>query len=192
MKILQKACFRARAWFAVRPMLRRMWWQMQGARFGAGTRVPALDINWPHQVRVGARCQLEPGTVFKFDGVWKPGPNILIGDGSFIGRNCEFNIRQRIEIGRDALIASGCKFIDHDHGFSAPEPMKTQHGAEAAIFIEQDVWLGANVLVLKGVTIGRGAIVAAGAVVTKSVGAGEIWGGVPARKIGARFVADNG
>ena len=59
-------------------------------------------------------------------------------------------------------------------------------GGEKAITLEDDVWIGAEAVILKGVTIGRGAIVAAGSVVTKSVGAYEIWGGIPAKKIGMR------
>ncbi|MGZ5020707.1 MAG: acyltransferase, partial [Chthoniobacterales bacterium] len=66
-------------------------------------------------------------------------------------------------------------------------PMSQQTGgAEADIVVESDVWLGTNVIVLKGVRIDRGAIIAAGAVVTKSIPEYEIWGGVPAQKIGER------
>ena len=91
-------------------------------------------------------------------------------------------------IGPHALIGSGCRFVDHDHGFaSRAVPMARQAtGSEAAITLEEDVWIGAEAVILKGVTIGRGAIIAAGSVVTKSVGAFEIWGGLPARKIGMR------
>ena len=64
--------------------------------------------------------------------------------------------------------------------------MNTQAGVIAPIVVERDVWLGVNVVVLKGVRVGEGAIVGAGAVVTKSVPCGEIWGGVPARRIGQR------
>lgn len=192
MKVLQKIFFRLRIWVDQRSLLRKMWWRVQGAHFGSKTRVPALTMTWPHQVAVGADCTLESDILFKFDGIWQSGPSIVIGDRTFVGRGCEFNIRQRIEIGHDALIAAGCKFIDHDHGFAMGQPMNVQEGKEAAILIGEDVWLGVNVVVLKGVIISRGAIVAAGAVVTKDVGADEIWGGVPARKIGQRFERDSG
>ncbi|CAN5556789.1 hypothetical protein BH20VER1_BH20VER1_10700 [soil metagenome] len=59
-------------------------------------------------------------------------------------------------------------------------------GGEAAITLAPDVWLGVNVVVLKGVAIGRGAVVAAGAVVTHPVPEFEIWGGVPAHCLGVR------
>ncbi len=159
---------------------------MQGAQFGANTKVPALTMSWPHQVKIGANCRLEPDTAYKFDGIWKPGPAIVIGDRAFIGRGCEFNIRQGINVGSRCLIASGCKFIDHDHDTLPGDRLHSRPGLEAAITLEEGAWLGVNVVVLKGVTIGRNAIVAAGAVVTKSIAAEEIWAGVPARKIGQR------
>lgn len=186
MKLFQRICYRLRVLLQIRPVLRRVWWQIQGAHFGNGTRVPSLHVSWPHQISVGARCTLEEDIFFKFDGFWSVGPSILIGDGVFIGRGCEFNIRQSVEIGRDSLIASGCKFIDHDHGIVLGELMNAQPGVESPIKLGEDVWLGVNVVVLKGVTIERGAIVAAGAVVTKSIAANEIWAGIPARKIGER------
>jgi len=54
------------------------------------------------------------------------------------------------------------------------------------VVIGRDVWIGCHVVVLPGVTIGDHAVVAAGAVVTKSIPSGEMWGGVPAKKIGER------
>ena len=173
----------AREHLVARP--RTLAWRAAGLRAGAGTLLPRLHVTWPHQVAFGARCVLEPGSAFKFDGIYAPGPSLRFGDGVFIGRDCEFNIRQGLVVGANGLIASGCRFVDHDHGFNdRTRPMNAQaDGAEAAIEIGDDVWIGANVVVLKGVTIGRGAIVAAGSVLTKPVGAYEIWGGVPARKL---------
>lgn len=183
----QRAAFRARLSGFGFPLLRHLKWQLLGARIGSSTGLPSdLKMNWPHQVRIGERCIVEEGTAFVFASSWQPGPSLLFGDRVFVGRNCEFNITGSIRVGDDALIASGCKFIDHDHGIAMGEPMNTQPGVTAPIVLENDVWLGVNAVVLKGVTIGTGAIVGAGAVVTKSVPPGEIWGGIPARKIGER------
>lgn len=152
---------------------------------GEGTVLPKIYVTWPHQVSFGLRCVIEPLSVFKFDGIFSPGPSIFVGDQVFIGVGCEFNIRCGISIGAKALIASGCYFVDHDHDFSQKIiPMAEQTGGiEAPISIGRDVWLGARVVVLKGVAIGEGAIVAAGSVVNKSIPAYEIWGGIPARKL---------
>ena len=179
---LRANCSRAAA------QLRTAWWRLQGMQIGAGTLLPKARVTWPHQVSLGANCTLEHDIYFKYDGIWAPGPSIVLRDRVFIGFGCEFNVRRRLDIGSECLIASGCKFIDHDHGTARREiPMREQaDGAEAEIVLEEDVWLGVNVVVLKGVRIGRGAIVAAGAVVTRDVAPYEIWGGVPARKLAER------
>ena len=187
MPLFQKILFRLRFDQPPGSIFRKLWWQMQGAAFGQGTKVPHLLITWPHQLAVGAGCKLEDDIFFKYDGYWLPGPSIVIRDRVFIGRGCEFNIRRGIEIGHDSLIASGCKFIDHDHEMTVGAgPMHSLSCPDAAIVLEEDVWLGVNVVVLKGVRIGQGAVVGAGAVVTKSIPAYEIWAGIPARKIGER------
>jgi acetyltransferase-like isoleucine patch superfamily enzyme len=158
-----------------------------GLKIGKGTYLPKnTKITWPHQVNLGNNCQLEYGIYFHYDGIYSEGPSICIGDNVFIGNNTEFNITDKIMIGEHCLIASGCKFIDHSHGFKFGQLIKTQKSSKQSITIGCDVWLGCNVVVLKGVTIGNGAVVAAGAVVTKSIPKNEIWGGVPAKKMSDR------
>lgn len=187
--ISDRTAFRLRANLArAAAQTRTTWWRMLGMQIGAGTLLPRCRVTWPHQVSLGANCSLEHDIYFKFDGIWAAGPSIVLHDGVFVGFGCEFNVRRRVEIGADCLIASGCKFIDHDHGTGRRDvPMREQAGgAEAEVVVGCDVWIGANVVVLKGVHIGRGAIVAAGAVVTKDIGEYEIWGGVPACRLGER------
>jgi len=166
--------------------LRKRYLSFLGMKIGKGTIVPKININWPHQVSIGNKCQLEQNIHFKYDGIWQKGPNIIIGNNNFIGSNVEFNIKKNIKIGDNSLIASGTKFIDHDHGISLGEIMKIQQCVEKPIIIGEDVWIGCNAVILKGVVIGDGAIVAAGAVVNKSIPPNEIWGGIPAKKIGQR------
>lgn len=155
-------------------------------QLGSGTTLSKVHVTWPHQIAIGNNCILEHDIYFKYDGVWQPGAAIQIKDQIFIGAGCEFNIQKGITIGSHSLIASGCRFIDHDHGTAAGTLMHSQQGAEKEIVIGRDVWLGCGVVVLKGVVIGDGAVVAAGAVVTKSIPPQEIWAGVPAKKIGQR------
>jgi acetyltransferase-like isoleucine patch superfamily enzyme len=187
-ELIQKALFRSRerASSLLASPIRKLWWLIQGMRVGRGTSLPRIRVTWPHQVSIGSGCVIEDDVFFKFDGIWAPGPAIIIADRCFLGRACEFNIRKQITIGRNALIGSGCKFVDHDHGMLRNSPMNVQQCANAPITLGDDVWLGANVVILKGVTIGNGSIVAAGAIVTKPIGSFEIWAGVPARKVGER------
>ena len=81
------------------------------------------------------------------------------------------------------LIASGCTFVDSDHGTDPDRPMNEQPMKGAPIVLEENVWIGAQCMVLKGVRLGKGAVIGAGSVVTKSVPAGEVWAGVPARRL---------
>lgn len=159
--------------------------RLRGMRIGAGTRMPRALIPWPHQVRLGANCTLQPDIFFNYSHFWTPGPSMIFGDRVFIGRGCEFNIREKIIVGEDCLIASGCTFVDSNHGRAASTAMNAQPLHTAPIILGRNVWLGAQCVVLKGVHIGDGAVIGAGSVVTKSVPAGETWAGVPARLVAA-------
>lgn len=185
---LQKIFFLIRIkWnYKICAFFRKYFFILQGMKIGKGTNLPTIQVTWPHQVSIGNNCKLEKNIQFKFDGIWKKGPNICIENNVFLGSNIEFNIRKSIQIKSNCLIASGVKFIDHDHGFSKQELINKQHGVELSITINEDVWIGANAIILKGVEIHKGAVIAAGAVVTKSIPAYEIWGGMPAKKISER------
>jgi acetyltransferase-like isoleucine patch superfamily enzyme len=163
---------------------RKLYLQLLGAKIGPGTRIPRCDIPWPHQIQVGAGCTLEPDIYFKFDGFWLPGPSIIIGNRVFVGRGVEFNVQGKIEIGDDSGIGSGCVLADHNHAMgSLTERMRDQAVEVDPIWIGKDVIIGVNSVILKGVKIGDGAVVAAGSVVTKAIPANEVWGGNPARKL---------
>ena len=184
--LLPRVIFKLRHRVFDRGALRTIYCRLLGMKIGRKTRMPKIFVTWPHQVSIGQNCRLEHHLYFHFDGVYQPGPSIKIGDDTFIGSDCEFNIRRSVLIGNNCLIASGCKFIDHDHNISGTGAFPQTDGLEEEIILQNHVWLGANVSVLKGVTIGEGAVVAAGAVVTKSIPANEIWAGIPAKKVGQR------
>ncbi len=107
---------------------------------------------------------------------------IVMGQGNFLNRNVKLVCLERIEIGNDCLFADAVHLYDHDHrSDDLARPIKDQGYVTAPIKIGHNVWLGARVTVLKGVTIGDGAIIAAGAVVTKDIPANAIAGGIPAK-----------
>lgn len=188
MSNIAKAIFLIRTRGNITLRFRTLWWKLMGVRIGQSTYLPPRTlINWPHQVQIGDSCILETDVQFKYSAPYRPGPSIIIGNRVFLGRGCEFNCVERIEVGEGCLIASGCKFVDSNHGTSLDTPMNMQPLTCAPVKLERDVWLGANVVVLKGVHIGEGSIIAAGAVVTRSVPSGEIWAGIPARKMGNRY-----
>jgi acetyltransferase-like isoleucine patch superfamily enzyme len=121
--------------------------------------------------------------------------NISIGHDSFIGKACHISIVKpsTLSIGNYVLISPYVKMFGGDHNFGMVGKRFItilEGGSNIPIVIEDDVMIGAEAIILKGIRIGEGAIVAAGAVVTKDIPPYTIWGGNPARKIGTRFTRD--
>ena len=110
---------------------------------------------------------------------------LRLGNRSSIGDYS--HLQGDISIGDDVMMAPRCALIADNHQFSdTARPMNTQGTDKDKIVIGNDVWLGYGVTVLPGVTIGDGAICAAGAVVTKDVAPYSIVGGNPAKFIKMR------
>ena len=117
------------------------------------------------------------------------GSGILrFGKNSFCGSYCVFGVNESVIIGKNVQIADAVSIRDTDHGFSdLTKSIAEQEILTSPIHIDDDVWVGHGVVILRGVNIGKGAIVAAGAVVTRDVPAFSIVAGVPARVIGSRI-----
>lgn len=113
--------------------------------------------------------------------------DLVAGPYSFINRGCQ--ISGRLKLGKYAMLGPEVVVTDGDHLFDKPgTPVIFSGRPESRLtVIEDDAWVGHGAKLIGGVTIGRGAIVAAGAVVTKDVPPYAIVGGVPARPIGERF-----
>lgn len=95
-----------------------------------------------------------------------------------------------LTIGNDVRIGHRVSIITSDHQYSDPSRPIVEQGLSAApVVIEDDVWIGCNATILKGVRIGRGSVIAAGAVVNQDVAQNTVVGGVPARVISTRGVA---
>lgn len=107
---------------------------------------------------------------------------IEIGSGTTIGRHCILDGRAPLRIGRNVNIGGRTQFFTGTHDVDS-----ANFDAEfLPITVEDQVWIALSAIVLGGVTIGRGAVVAAGAVVTRDLEPMGIYAGVPARKIGER------
>jgi len=114
---------------------------------------------------------------------------IKIGTNVSLGSRCHIwagPSQGRIIIGDDCLFGPEVMVTAANYRFDDGSPVTKQKMDEGDVVLGKDVWLGARVIVLPGVTIGDGAIVGAGAVVTKSVPAGAIVVGQPARVVGKR------
>jgi acetyltransferase-like isoleucine patch superfamily enzyme len=112
------------------------------------------------------------------------GGNVKLGERFFMNRNSVIVSSCSITIGNDVLIANGVSIYDHDHTTIDPNITYGKQGyVEAPVVIGDNVWVGCHSVILKGVTIGKGSVIAAGSVVTKSIPEREIWGGIPAKFI---------
>jgi acetyltransferase-like isoleucine patch superfamily enzyme len=131
-------------------------------------------------VKIGKGSALHMGTTF-----YNPG-NITIGNDSIIGEKATLDGRDTLTIGNHVDIASEVMIYNAEHDISDPHFKARQ----APVMIEDYVFIGPRAIILPGVTIGKGAVVAAGAVVTKDVPPGMIVGGIPAKEIGERSLKD--
>lgn len=111
---------------------------------------------------------------------------INIGERTTVGYHTFVFASTSIDIGQDCLIAPFVYIVDSNHKIDKKEFINRQPNEVAPIHIGNDVWLGGNVIILKGVTIGDGAVIAANSVVNNDIQSYEIWGGSPAKKIGER------
>ncbi len=110
---------------------------------------------------------------------------IVIGQDSIIGERVVLDGRAPLSIGNHVDIATGAMIFNSEHDIHTAD----FHAIEAATTIEDYVFIGPNAIILPGVTLGKGAVIAAGAVVTKNVAPLSIVGGVPAKEIGQRPAA---
>ena len=124
--------------------------------------------------------------------------NLSVGDGTSIPKGSTFYCtRAELRIGKKVIFGLKPTIITGDHRIDVigkhiidvtdDEKLPDQ---DAPVVIEDGCWIGANVTILKGVTIGRGSVIAAGAVVTKSCEPYSIIGGVPAKLIKMRFTPE--
>ena len=112
-----------------------------------------------------------------------PGGQITLGRHVRINVGCVLVSYAHIRIGDDCLIGEYVSVRDANHSTAPGEPMRLQPHTSAPISIGRNVWIGRGAVVLKGVSIGEGAVVAANSVVTKDVAPYTVVAGVPARRI---------
>jgi len=132
------------------------------------------NIEFGNNISIMSRSSLSAA-----DGLLKIGDNVSINSNSYLGAD-----GGRISIGDNVLIAQNVVVRAANHSYdSSNTPIKDQGHTFGIIHIEDDVWVGANSVIVSGVTIGKHSIVTAGSVVTKDVMPSSIVGGVPARII---------
>jgi acetyltransferase-like isoleucine patch superfamily enzyme len=119
--------------------------------------------------------------------------SLHVGSNTFIQSGCILNaFVGNITIGANCMIAAHCALTPYQHGFADTRRLMREQPltSRGDIVIEDDVWLGLNASVMDGVNVGQGAVVGAGAVVTKDIPPYAIAGGVPARVIRFREIGE--
>jgi len=177
-----------RAWMGLTRLPLRIW-RVARLRACCRGRIPVTtQCDGPVLVvsgadlRMGDHCRLGQGVFFETsgDGRIVLGRHVRVNQGVFVVSY------SAIAIGDDTLIGEYVSIRDANHGTAPGALIRTQLHDATPITIGRDVWIGRGTAVLKGVTIGDGAIVAANSVVTRDVPAGTVVAGVPARVIRRR------
>lgn len=191
--------------------LRGLLWR---ARFGAcGGRLfvgRRAVVHFPRYVSVGRNVYIGAGTSLSGlstggirlgddvrirEDVWiqatstldHPGVGLTVGDGTYVGPRCLLGAGGGIVIGRHVTLGAAVHLLAENHVFHDPDrPIVDQGVSRRGITIDDDVWIGNAAIVLDGVRVGRGAVVGAGAVVTRDVPSLAIVAGNPARIVGVR------
>jgi acetyltransferase-like isoleucine patch superfamily enzyme len=149
-------------------------------------------VRWPVHGNVlealrERRLEIGPGALLE-PGVWITAPGnarVRIGAGTFLNRGVMVAAMELVEIGDNCMLANGCFVSDASHRYQDPERPITWQGFESKgpTKIGDNCWLGANVVVVSGVTIGERCVIGANSVVTSDLEPFAVAAGLPARVI---------
>lgn len=164
--------------------------RFSGARIGAASSFgKSVSFVYGWRTSIGSHCVIDEYVQFKAptSNDRKTQHNICVGENVFIGRGTIIDANLSVIIGRDVLIAAYCFITDTEHEFQDnSKPIFVQGWKYKPVIIEDDVWIGAHCVILSGVTIGKGCVVAANSTVIKDIPQGAVVGGTPAEIIRKR------
>jgi acetyltransferase-like isoleucine patch superfamily enzyme len=122
-------------------------------------------------VTIGRNVMIRPSSYYGKD----YGKGLVVGDNSSIGPHAYVGCSGKITIGKNVMFGPKCSLFAENHNFSDKEnTIKSQGVNQKGITVEDDCWIGSNVVILDGVTIGKGSVIGAGTLITKSVPEGSI------------------
>jgi maltose O-acetyltransferase len=153
-------------------------WHLRVNRVAASHRI---DPRRRARMLRRAGLDVAPGALVQA-GCFFFGADAAIADGAWVGHRTYFDTRARIELGRSVFVGMEVMLCTSGHRIGPPEHRAGDYLAEP-IVVGDGAWLGARALVLPGVTVGAGSVVAAGAVVTRDCEPGGLYAGAPARRV---------
>jgi acetyltransferase-like isoleucine patch superfamily enzyme len=163
-----------------------------------------LKLRWRGRLRTDGLCFVCPGVKFEIGrdatvtlGRWSwighgtrvraHEGHVSIGAKSVLGQECTISSYQRVEIGRECIIADRVMMIDFDHGMVEVERTIREQGIyKRDVSVGHNVWIGYGACLLRGVTVGHNSVVGTSAVVTCDVPPNAVVGGIPAKLIRMR------
>lgn len=156
---------------------------------GLGTRFNSPKyVSVGNNVKIGRRCVIECWNRYHAGSTFEMNPNLIIGNNSAIGDESHISCARKMVIGNGVLMGRKIFITDNNHGSSERNmldivPFDRPLTSSGPVVIEDNVWIGEKVSIMPNVTIGKGAIIAANAVVTKNIPQYAVVGGCPAKII---------
>ncbi|WP_295389461.1 DapH/DapD/GlmU-related protein [uncultured Thiodictyon sp.] len=186
---------------------RLTWYRARLGAMGRGCHIdPGVSLQYPGRIRLGDAVGIGRHATLRANTDANPGITlgngvnvndsvvinanrgfVTLGDRSWLGPFCLVYGNGGVTVGRNVLVAGHTSINTVSHSVERCDiPINDQPVLTGPVVIEDDVWIALNAVILQGVTLGRGCIVGAGAVVTKSIPPWSIAVGVPARVVGRR------
>ena len=183
-------------YFDVGFQLRYWFWKIlvgsSGGRMGKGVKIyggARIVGNGPGAISIGNDVRILKGATLSTTSTGK----MIIGDRVHIGEGTIIFSGLSIKIGNDVIIGPHNVIVDSDHRYEdLSRPMNQQPLSFKEVSIEDDVWISSNCVITKGVTLCKGSVIGAGAVVKKDIPPYSVAVGVPARVIKKRGSSSNG
>lgn len=133
-----------------------------------------------YKVIYGRKIKFGKGVSFRkgFSLVIEKGATVEIGDGTFFNNYCSINALEKVVIGKNCLFGENVKIYDHNHCFNKKDILiKNQGYKKQEINIGSNCWVGSNVIILKGITIGNNSVIGAGEIIKHSINDDTVFSG---------------
>lgn len=171
-----------------------VWWRWRFCSFGWRSRLGRCDLlTNPRGISIGRRVLIRKGARLEAIGPDAgDGPKLIIGDGTVIQFYFHCGAAQQVTIGRNVLMGGRVYITDHDHSYDDPDlSARESPGLKIApVEVCDGAFLGEGCVILKGVRVGKRAVVAANAVVTRDVPDFAVVAGIPAKVV--KYIAFSG